>query len=252
MSALEIDPNTPEIVFMSSLRTMLKSVGITQNQEAMDYFKLMEEAVIRDVFHRQNPDNTERYKEHRSRQIFIKIFQSRYKLTYDIDYEIPVGDKSAKMIGNLLTKLEKDEIPIDYYLEWFFETYIQEKKFTVESIMNPCQAWVLQSFKLQNRDSMEEIKEKKKEELEIVSLLDKARELVRTARVLNENTLEEEIVQTSKSFKAKGINLETYREMVKSFSRRMKTIKEQKMLGRQEKQTEGEKENGCGIVSESE
>lgn len=228
----EVDPETPEILFMTGLKQMLRTVGIHKMYEAMDYFKLMEEAVIREVFNRQNPNNTEKYRDHRSRQAFIKIFQSRYRLNYDIDYEIPISDKDAKNISNIVKKLEENDVPIDIYLEWFFETYLKTRSFNVETISFPCSSTVFQTFKMNNRAMMEEIKSKKLEEKERIELFERTKEIIRYSKMVSMpevSDLAQESLETVKKFTNKDIVFDEFRRLVLDQSQRLKTIKDKKL-----------------------
>jgi len=220
----DIDPNTPEILFINSLETMLKSVGINRMYEAMDYFKLMKESVYRDVFNRQNPNNSEKYHEHKGRQAFIKIFQFRYQQTYDIAYDIPVSDRDAHCITLLLKDLEELKIPIDIYLEWYFEDYIVKKQSKVESIIYPCKKWVLQSFKLNNKDIMEDIQKKQLEEKERSSLFDRAKEIIRDAKFVKKEMVQE-VIDMLKMYNNGDFTLDELRNRVSNFDETLKTAK---------------------------
>lgn len=225
----DIDPNTPEIVFMSSLRQMLKSVGIDKIHEAMDYFKLMEESVVRDVFNRQNPSNTNRYKEHRGRQNFIAIFKNRYKLLYDVEYEIPISDREAHHINLLLKKLEEKKIPIDCYLEWYFEEYVPKSKKTVDSIAFSCSPWVSQAFILQNKDRMEEITQKELRERERIEIFEKAKELMRNAKAIGNIEVADEVLGSVKQYNSGALDLEGLREAIKALTERNRLFKEKNL-----------------------
>jgi len=233
----DIDPNTPEILFMTSLRNMIKSVGIDKMFEAMDYFKLMEEAVAREVFNRQNPNNTQKYKDHRSKQAFIKIFQNRYKLTYDIDYDIPVSDKDAHSIVNLVKKLEENKIPIDIYLEWYFEEYVPSKKQNVESICYPCATWVFQTFKLHNKDKMVDIHQKELEEKERVELFEKAKDVIRSAKIIGNKELCEEVIDILKKYNNSDLTFDQFRQSIYDCQAKNKVFKDKKL-------EEGKNESG--------
>lgn len=211
-----IDPNTPEILFIEALDNMLKSVGITKMYEAMDYYKLMKESVYREIFNRQNPNNSEKYKEHKGRQAFIKIFQFRYKQTYDIDYNVPISEKEAHRISILLKDLEEAKIPIEIYLEWYFEDYIVKNNKKAESIIYPCGKWVLQSFKLNNKDTMEDIQAKQLEEKERASLFDRARSIIRDAKFIKKE-IGEEIITLLKQYNNNEFDLEQLRIKILEF-----------------------------------
>lgn len=228
----EVDPDTPEILFMTSLKQMLRSVGIHKMYEAMDYFKLMEEAVIRECFNRQNPNNTEKYKEHRSRQAFIKIFQSRYRLTYDIDYEAKISDKDSRNIGLIVKKLEENDIPIDIYLEWFFDEYLKKRNFTVENISFPCSSTVYQSFKLNNRSMMDEIKNKKLEERARIELFEKGKEIIRYSKLVSDSEMKNlalDVVELVKKFSNKDMGFDAFRDQMNDMARRCSDFKARKM-----------------------
>lgn len=222
----DIDPNAPEILFINGLETMLKSVGITKMYEAMDYFKLMKESVYREVFNKQNPNNTEKYKEHRGRQAFIKIFMFRYKQTYDIDYTIPITDRDAHLINLLLKSLEEAKIPIDPYLEWYFEDYIVTKKSKVESIIYPCQKWVLQSFKLHNKDLMVDFQQKQLDETERIALFDKAKEIIRDSKIIGKQNIGEDVVTVLKKYNNGEILLDELRTLIGQYKEELKSQKD--------------------------
>jgi len=227
----EIDPNTPEIVFMNSLRMMLKSVGIDKIHEAMDYFKLMEDAVGREIFFRQNPNNTTRYKEHRGRQNFIAIFKNRYRIMYDIDYEIPVSEREAHSIGLLLKKLEDKKIPIDFYLEWYFDDYVPKSKKTVDSIGFACSPWVSQAFLLQNRDNMEDLAKRELEEKERIEIFERAKELLRNAKAIGNSELAEELLSLLKQYNNSTVTLDQLREEIKKMKDKNTLFKNKNLVG---------------------
>jgi glutathione peroxidase-family protein len=220
----DIDPNTPEILFIESLENMLKSVGISRIYEAMDYWKLMKESVYRDVFNRQNPNNSEKYKEHKGRQAFIKIFQFRYKQTYDIDYDIPISDRDAHSIGLILKDLDDLKIPIDSYLEWYFEDYLVKKNSKVESIVYPCKKWVLQSFRLNNKDTMEDIQKKQLEEKERITLFVRSRAIIRDSKFVKRE-LADEVIDTLKRYNNNEFELDELRSKVAGFEDTLRKAK---------------------------
>lgn len=220
----DIDPNTPEILFINSLETMLKSVGITKMYEAMDYFKLMKESVYRDVFSRQNPNNAEKYKEHRGRQAFIKIFQFRYKQTYDIDYNVPISDRDAHCIAVLLKDLEDAKIPMDAYLEWYFEEYVPKRESKVESIIYPCKKWVLQSFKLNNKDVMEDIQQKQLEEKERIALFERGKSIIRDSKFIKKE-IGEEVIVMLKKYNNNELTQEELRDQITRLEETLKSCK---------------------------
>lgn len=220
----DIDPNTPEILFIESLDNMLKSVGISKMYEAMDYWKLMKEAVYREVFNRQNPNSSEKYKEHKGRQAFIKIFQFRYKQTYDIEYDIPVSERDAHVISLILKDLDNLKIPIETYLEWYFEDYIVKKNTKVESIIYPCKKWVLQSFRLNNKEAMEDIQKKQLEEKERITLFDRSRAVIRDSKFVKRE-LADEVIDTLKRFNNSEFELDELRTRIVGFEDTLKKAK---------------------------
>ena len=232
----DINPDTPEILFMRSLKHMLRSVGIHKMHEAMDYFRLMEEAVHREIFNRQNPCNAARYKESRSRQAFIAIFQSRYRTAYGIDYEAPISERDAGSLSKIVKKLEDDDIPLDIYLEWFFEEFLKNRDLSVETISFPCSLTVYQSFKMNNRGVMDKIREKKIEERRKIELFEKAKEIIRTSKVLGQEDMAKDVVENAKAFNNGLMTTEAFREYVMNKIQEIKKIKDRNLNAVAEKQ----------------
>ena len=214
-----IDTDSPEMLAVSAVKNILTAVGISENKDAMDYFRLMEEAVVRELLLRNGPAGN-KYKEHRGREVFIAIFKSRYKIAYDIEYDIPLSPKEAGNVSQMVKKLEELDIPVDFYLQWYFDDFLASKGQKVESISFPCSTRTLQSFRLHNQERIEEIRNMKTKEKSRISLFERAKVVIRTLRDQGKTEDAASCVSVLKEFNAGSMDLEWLKEKVSEMERK--------------------------------
>ena len=213
-----IDKDSPEMLAVAAVKNILTAVGISNNKDAMDYFRLLEEAVIRDLLFRNGPSGN-KWKEHRGREAFISIFKSRYKIAYDIDYDVPLSQKEVGNVTQMVKKLEDLDIPIDVYLQWYFDEYLSSKNEKAESVSYPCSLRTFQSFRLNNQDRMEEIRSMKAKEKERIALFERAKVVIRTLREKNRTAAAAACVSVLKEFNSSSMGLDWLREKVEEMER---------------------------------
>jgi len=149
---------------------------------------------------------------------FIVIFKNRFRVINDYDYPNTISPVELKMIEQLINnKLKPKHIDSDYFLAWFFDNFLVRKpNFNPATIKLTCTQVVWGEFMYDNRDNLKEKKEQALQESEALDLINRAREAIRRATVIDQKT---KISILIKKYRDGGIIFSEFRKQVLEFEK---------------------------------
>lgn len=209
MQKIPIPSNSFEL-FRAQLNIWVKLCDINSDPECARAIEILDNALCSKIY-KSIPKIAKNFRINEVRR-FIAIFKKKYFDTTGIEFQVPFAGRENKIIEVLIGKLEKDEISCEEYLEWLFNDFFPKNTNMDVNIYISVSANIYQKFLFENSEKLKERKEKKKKEIVIDKILEKA-------KILYRDTKDKSIIDTINEYKNGKITIDILKNFIENFDK---------------------------------
>jgi hypothetical protein len=197
-------------LFTTQLDIMADLCGIRKIPELNHQVDLLSRAIDNYLFQKKHGGTPA--KEIDEKQRFIAIFRNRFRVANEYDYPNTVTPVDAKSVEQFITKLKSKSIDSDFYLEWYFDSFLVRKPvFNPATIRGACCNVSWGEFVYDNKSKLQDKKEQALQESEALDLINRSREAMRRTE---DAALKTKISELVKKYRDGGIIFTEFRKQI--------------------------------------
>lgn len=203
-------------LFISQVYVLAELCGIDKIQELFHHVEMLSRAADAHLFEKQKGPLKAKSADEKKR--FIIIFKTHFRQELDYEYPNTIKPVDLHMIGSFITgKLMPKHVDSDFYLQWFFSIYLEERKYLIPpeiSTSISSKAW--NAFLYDNKEQIKDKREQFLEQSEGMDLINRARVAIRSTEDVDIKT---KIIDLLKKYGEGSIMLADLRKDVQVFEK---------------------------------